>query len=247
MCARNGRWILPEKPDFHVAFRNLLHAVNLRHGTDGFTSPPKEGVLRIFSPWKIWRLRPGLNPRTWVPKATTLPLDHRSRLLAQILTTLPRRSPCTDTILRMVTMSTSSGWLPLTQVWGHTKTVFTCPVALSSHGSRHCLWTWVLIPLWFQHFDWYFRGHVRGTDTVCQVNCSSRSEEISLKCRNRPKILCLKGDTKLRAPSIRRYRKTFSRHGDLESWIFSSCAQGYHIFLCHMTATCLSKTKRPRT
>ena len=31
-------------------FRDLLHAVNLRHGTDGFTSPPKEGVLRIFSP-----------------------------------------------------------------------------------------------------------------------------------------------------------------------------------------------------
>jgi hypothetical protein len=35
-------------PDFHVAFRDLLHAVNLRHGTDGFTSPPKEDVLRIF-------------------------------------------------------------------------------------------------------------------------------------------------------------------------------------------------------
>ena len=31
-------------------FRYLLHAVNLRHGSDGFTSPPKEGVLRIFSP-----------------------------------------------------------------------------------------------------------------------------------------------------------------------------------------------------
>jgi len=30
----------------------LLHAVNLRHGTDGFTSPPKEGVLSIFSPEK---------------------------------------------------------------------------------------------------------------------------------------------------------------------------------------------------
>ena len=29
--------------------RNLLHAANLRHGTDGFTSPPKEGMLRIFS------------------------------------------------------------------------------------------------------------------------------------------------------------------------------------------------------
>jgi hypothetical protein len=57
--------------------RDLLHAANRRHGTDGFTSPPKEGVLRIFSPLKIWRLRPGLNPWTWIPKASTLPLDHR--------------------------------------------------------------------------------------------------------------------------------------------------------------------------
>jgi len=29
-------------------FRDLLYAANLRHGTEGFTSPPKEGVLRIF-------------------------------------------------------------------------------------------------------------------------------------------------------------------------------------------------------
>jgi hypothetical protein len=50
MWARNGQQILPEMPNFHVAFRNLLHAVNLRHGTDGFTTPPKEGVLRTFSP-----------------------------------------------------------------------------------------------------------------------------------------------------------------------------------------------------
>ena len=34
--------------DFHGTFRDLLHATNLRHGTDGFTSPPKEGVLKIF-------------------------------------------------------------------------------------------------------------------------------------------------------------------------------------------------------
>ena len=79
MWARNGRWILPEMPDFQVAFRNLLHAANLRHWTDGFTSPPKEGVLKISSPLKIRRLRAGLNPRTWVLKASTLPLDHRSR------------------------------------------------------------------------------------------------------------------------------------------------------------------------
>ena len=36
--------------EFHVTFRDLLHAVKLRHGTDVFTFPPKEGVLRIFSP-----------------------------------------------------------------------------------------------------------------------------------------------------------------------------------------------------
>jgi hypothetical protein len=35
------------------AIRNLLHAANLRHGTDRFTSPPKEGVLRIFSPTNL--------------------------------------------------------------------------------------------------------------------------------------------------------------------------------------------------
>ena len=32
-----------------------------------------------FFALKIRRLRPGLNPRTWVLKASTLPLDHRSR------------------------------------------------------------------------------------------------------------------------------------------------------------------------
>jgi hypothetical protein len=31
--------------DFHVNHRVLLHAAKLRHGTDGFTSPPKEGML----------------------------------------------------------------------------------------------------------------------------------------------------------------------------------------------------------
>ena len=60
-------------------FRDLLHAANLRHGTNGFTSPLKEGVLRIFSPLKIRRLQLGFNPRTWVLKASMLPLDHRSR------------------------------------------------------------------------------------------------------------------------------------------------------------------------
>ena len=48
-----GRAICPViLPKFRLPrkFRDLLHAANLRHGTDGFTSPPNEGVLRIFRP-----------------------------------------------------------------------------------------------------------------------------------------------------------------------------------------------------
>jgi hypothetical protein len=67
-------WEFCLNTDFHVIFRDLLHAVKLRHGTEGFTSPPKEGVLRIFFALQIRRLRPGAKPRTWVPKASTLPL-----------------------------------------------------------------------------------------------------------------------------------------------------------------------------
>jgi hypothetical protein len=69
--ARNGRRILPvtQLPCNH---RVLYHAANLRHGINGFTSLPKEGMLQIFSPEKIRRLRPGLNPRTPVPEASML-------------------------------------------------------------------------------------------------------------------------------------------------------------------------------
>ena len=84
--------------DFHGTFRDILHAANLRHGTHGFTSLPKEGVLRIFSPLKIRRLRPGLNPRTWVPKASTLPLDHRSRYISYCSEIKRRVFPQTEII-----------------------------------------------------------------------------------------------------------------------------------------------------
>ena len=49
-------------PDFHVTFRDLLHAVNLRHGTKGFTSLPKEGVLRIFFALKNLTTSAGFEP-----------------------------------------------------------------------------------------------------------------------------------------------------------------------------------------
>jgi hypothetical protein len=38
--------------NFHVNRSDLSHAANLRHETDGFTSPLKEGVLWIFLPEK---------------------------------------------------------------------------------------------------------------------------------------------------------------------------------------------------
>jgi hypothetical protein len=40
----------------------LLYAVNLRHGTDGFTSPPKEVVLRIFITLKNLSPSVGIEP-----------------------------------------------------------------------------------------------------------------------------------------------------------------------------------------
>ena len=52
---------------YMVYIRVRLHAANLLRGTDGFTSPPKVGVLRIFSLLKIRRLRPGLNPPARYP------------------------------------------------------------------------------------------------------------------------------------------------------------------------------------
>ena len=55
-------------------FRDPLHVANLRHYF------PSEGSrAEDFFALKIRWLRPGLNPQTWVLKASTLPLDHRSR------------------------------------------------------------------------------------------------------------------------------------------------------------------------
>ena len=47
-CGRERCPVILPKFRLPHKFRDLLHAANLRHGTDGFTSPPKEGVLWIF-------------------------------------------------------------------------------------------------------------------------------------------------------------------------------------------------------
>jgi hypothetical protein len=51
MTELNEKWQvnLAYDSDFHVNRRDLLHAANLRHWTDGFTSPPKEGMVWIIS------------------------------------------------------------------------------------------------------------------------------------------------------------------------------------------------------
>ena len=54
--------------DFHVTFRDLLHAVKLRHGTDGFTSPPKEVVQRIFFRLKNPTASAWCEPANWGTK-----------------------------------------------------------------------------------------------------------------------------------------------------------------------------------
>jgi hypothetical protein len=46
----------------HLTILLLLHAANLRHGTDGFTSPPKEGMLRIFFALKSPTASAGFEP-----------------------------------------------------------------------------------------------------------------------------------------------------------------------------------------
>jgi hypothetical protein len=47
-CRREKSGNFAQMPIYTLHFRDLLHAVKLRHGTDGFTFPPKEGVLGII-------------------------------------------------------------------------------------------------------------------------------------------------------------------------------------------------------
>jgi hypothetical protein len=55
--------------DSHVNHRVVLHAANLRYVTEGFTFPPKEGMLWIFFRTKT---PTASDPRSWVPEATML-------------------------------------------------------------------------------------------------------------------------------------------------------------------------------
>jgi hypothetical protein len=75
----NGRWFC-QNVDFHVSFRDLYMPQIYDMGPTALLPLRRKACWGVFRPEKSWRLRPGLNPRTWVLKSRTLPLDHRSRL-----------------------------------------------------------------------------------------------------------------------------------------------------------------------
>jgi hypothetical protein len=61
---RQSTWV--RNGGFEFSLRNKV-AVNLRHGTDGFTSPPKEVVLLIFITLKNPSASVGIEPTNLGP------------------------------------------------------------------------------------------------------------------------------------------------------------------------------------
>src|SRR5215470_14662329 len=61
-CGRETCPVILPKFRLPRKFRDLLHAENLRYGTDGFNSPPKEGVVRIFFRPKYPTASAGFDP-----------------------------------------------------------------------------------------------------------------------------------------------------------------------------------------
>jgi hypothetical protein len=66
-------------PDFHVAFRGSFTCRKSTTRDPQLYFPSEGRHPEDFSSRKIRRLRPGLNPQSRVLKASTLPLDHRSK------------------------------------------------------------------------------------------------------------------------------------------------------------------------
>ena len=103
-CARNGRWILPENARLP---RNIQGSFKCRKYTtwDKRLYFPSEGRRPedFFSSWKIRRLRPSVGTHELgVPKASTLPLDHRSRIYFAYSTGFDLKSKFKSRILRHV-------------------------------------------------------------------------------------------------------------------------------------------------
>ena len=65
--------------DFHLNLGIFYMPQIYDMGPTAFLPLQRKACWGSFFALKIRRLRPGLNPRTWALKASTLPLDHRSR------------------------------------------------------------------------------------------------------------------------------------------------------------------------
>jgi len=81
LWARNVRYILPKCR----LTRYIYGSFTCRKATTWdrrLYFPSKGRPAEDFFALKIRRLRRGANPRTWVPKASTLPLDHRSHYVS---------------------------------------------------------------------------------------------------------------------------------------------------------------------
>ena len=95
-CGREIYLVILPKFRLPRKFRVLLHAADLRHGTDGFISPPKEGVLRIFFALKIPTSSAGFEPANLGTKgqhATPRPPKH-------LLSRTNKKNPGGDEIFR---------------------------------------------------------------------------------------------------------------------------------------------------
>jgi len=71
-------------------FRVLSNVADLLNGTEGFTSPPKEGVLRIFSPLKNPTASVGFEgqhatPRPPKPRKTIVAMEKQQCVLCALL------------------------------------------------------------------------------------------------------------------------------------------------------------------
>jgi hypothetical protein len=82
---------LPESNEFHATLSIFYMPQIYDMGQTALLPLRRNSCWGFLSPWKIRRLRPGLNPRTWVLKASTQPLDHRSQ------------STCYDAICKVYT------------------------------------------------------------------------------------------------------------------------------------------------
>jgi hypothetical protein len=85
---------------FFPIYSSLACCKILWHGVSGFTSPLTEGVLQIFIALIHTLLRPGLNPRTLGPMASTLTITP-PRWLVYKLTCWPSQNQTVVTVIIM--------------------------------------------------------------------------------------------------------------------------------------------------